>query len=360
MIEFSNKEIQHPFFAKIPALIATIAISISIVMGAYLPYKMLNMPLGFVIVDSLVYHLVYVVFALSAWYYVRYTWSIRLPLWKMVLIRFLVLVSILTIWASISYGILAIIFAGNPQYLELLDLTVLAHLAGGTPYFIVIILGYFLYIFMDDRRTRIDNETRLKDNLREAELDLLKSQINPHFLFNSLNSVSMLTLTDPEKAHTMIVSLSDYLRYSISGHSQSMATLQSELDNVHRYLEIEKIRFGKRLDLQFDIDENVLDTQVPVMLLQPLFENAIKHGVYESTRTIEIKSIIKALPDNTVEIDISNEYEVGRVTKKGSGLGLKNVRDRLRMAYGSGNSHLIVDKKPTSFQVRISIPRSSK
>lgn len=352
--------ISHPLLESLPFTLFMTGVTLSTVFSALVGHKIFGAPLLFTVVDSVVYHLVYVVLALSAWYYVRFTWALRMPMWKLLMMRILVLASVIMIWSGTCYGILSVIFSGNATFLQLLELSLPAHVAGGLPYFLIIILGYILFIFIEDRRTRIDNELKLKENLREAEIELLKSQINPHFLFNSLNSVSMLTLSEPERAHTMIIALSDYLRYSISGHQNSMTTLKLELENVHRYLDIEKIRFGKRLAVLFQVPNECLQIPVPVMMLQPLFENAIKHGVYESTSQVEIRTIVQFVEEEQLEILISNNFETGRIARKGAGLGLKNVRDRLRMAYGLGQSHLMIEHNPNNFAVRIRIPGVQK
>jgi LytS/YehU family sensor histidine kinase len=174
-------------------------------------------------------------------------------------------------------------------------------------------------------------------------------------LFNSLNSASLLTLTEPEKAHEMIVALSEYLRYSISGNHQALASLSTELDNAKRYLGIEKIRFGERLEMNFQLDEICLDLAVPTMILQPLYENAIKHGVYEATTTVWINTIVERV-NGFLRVEITNSFQPGGVGKKGAGLGIRNVRERLRMIYGVDQAWLQTEKFDTMFVARLSIP----
>ena len=161
---------------------------------------------------------------------------------------------------------------------------------------------------------------------------MLKSQINPHFLFNSLSSISSLTITDPGKAQEMVVKLSEFLRYSVSSNINTFTTLEKEMQNIHRYLEIEKIRFGDKLVFEFTMEPGFSTRNVPVMILQPLYENAIKHGVYESTEPVKVITDCKTFTDY-FEIRISNDFDPSAPARKGAGIGLKNIRERLKLMY---------------------------
>ena len=155
----------------------------------------------------------------------------------------------------------------------------------GTGVFIygLIILSYYLFISLSNLSEKNAKEARLESLVKETELKMLRSQINPHFLFNSLNSISSLTITDPEKARDMVVKLSEFMRYALSKKDEQPVSFRSELENLRLYLDIEKVRFGDRLSIEENIEENCLEIKMPVMFLQPLYENAVKHGVYEST-----------------------------------------------------------------------------
>jgi two-component system, LytTR family, sensor kinase len=128
----------------------------------------------------------------------------------------------------------------------------------------------------------------LKSLVKEAELHALKSQINPHFLFNSLNSISSLTMTDPLKAQEMVINLSSLMRYSLKHDQVDKVPFSEELKNNQLYLQIEKVRFGNKFNAVFDIDDKCLNANIPNMILQPLYENAIKYGVYEATEPVDI------------------------------------------------------------------------
>jgi len=160
-------------------------------------------------------------------------------------------------------------------------------LIGSLFYFLIVSL-YYLYIYSVNTKQQLIKESELKALVNEAELRSLRFQINPHFIFNSLNSINALTLSEPSKAGEMTIKLSDYLRTTLAKNETQKNSLREELLAAKLYLEIEKIRFGNKIEYYESIHEACLDHPVPNMLLQPLFENAIKHGVYESIEPVPI------------------------------------------------------------------------
>ena len=183
---------------------------------------------------------------------------------------------------------------------------------------------------------------------------MLRSQINPHFLFNSLNSISSLTVTDPEKARNMVIKLSEFMRYALSRKDEQPVSLQSELENLRLYLDIEKVRFGDKLTTEENIEAECLDFKIPVMLLQPLYENAVKHGVYESTESVRIITQAKII-DGYIEIIIKNNYDPAPSSRKGTGTGLLNVTRRLELFYGNKAS-IKTPKENGIYTVTLYIP----
>jgi sensor histidine kinase YesM len=226
----------------------------------------------------------------------------------------------------------------------------------GTGVFIygLIILTYYLFTSLSNLAEKNAKESKLESLLKETELRMLRSQINPHFLFNTLNSITSLTVTDPEKARSMVIKLSDFMRYALSRKDEQPVTLQSELDNLRLYLDIEKVRFGDRLFIEEKIDPGALSASLPVMLLQPLYENAIKHGVYESSEKVTIKTIV-AFSDNFIVLTISNDFDPGASPARGTGTGLLNVSRRLELLYGKKAS-IRTEKLDNIFTVKIYIP----
>ena len=218
----------------------------------------------------------------------------------------------------------------------------------------LIILAYYLFITLYNLSEKNAKEARLESLVKETELKMLRSQINPHFLFNSLNSISSLTITDPDRARDMVINLSEFMRYALSKKDEQPVSLRSELGNLNLYLEIEKVRFGDRLSTEESIEERCLDIKMPVMLLQPLYENAIKHGVYESTECVSIKTNVSC-SNGYLQIVISNNYDPAPSSVKGTGTGLKNVSRRLDLFYG--NKASITTKKENGiYSVTLFIP----
>ena len=195
---------------------------------------------------------------------------------------------------------------------------------------------------------RIEHRLQEQDKLLMASrLDALASQINPHFLFNTLTSVSSLIRSEPEKARTLIVKLSGLLRRRLKSQ-EHFVTLREELEAIDEYLDIESIRFGPHLTIEKHIDPATLDLIVPSMMLQPLVENSIKHGL--SAKLGEGRVTIRSLRDGDhAIIDVIDNgtgipaTDAGRV--KGTGIGLKNVNERLRVIYGA-NYQLQLDSVP--------------
>jgi len=229
---------------------------------------------------------------------------------------------------------MTIVLPEQNNYEAYWDATISYRIGTGVFIYGLIILTYYLIESLTNLSEKNAKEARLESLVKETELKMLRSQINPHFLFNSLNSISSLTITDPEKARDMIVKLSEFMRYALSRKDEQPVSLQNELENLRLYLEIEKVRFGDKLTTEEIIENNCLDFKIPVLLLQPLYENAVKHGVYESTESVRIITQAKII-DGYIEITISNNYDPSSSLKRGTGTGLLNVSRRLELFYGN-------------------------
>ncbi|HLN56440.1 MAG TPA: histidine kinase, partial [Bacteroidales bacterium] len=252
------------------------------------------------------------------------------------LISNLIITGAITIglWIVITNIILSAIYPSDAEFLPYWNKTVPYRVATGVFLYVVIILTYYLTVSLINLSEKNAREARLESVVKETELKMLRSQINPHFLFNSLNSISYLTLTDPEKARDMVVKLSEFMRYSLSRKDEQPVTLRSELENLRLYLDIEKIRFGDKLSIEEVIQDECLDFRIPVMLLQPLYENAVKHGVYESTETVKITTRARII-EGYFEFIVSNNFNPSPSIKKGTGTGLSNVARRMELFYGN-------------------------
>lgn len=182
-----------------------------------------------------------------------------------------------------------------------------------------------------------ENEERKSDAeklARDAELFKLRQQLQPHFLFNSLNSINALIGSRPEEARKMVQQLSDFLRGTIKKEETQWVTLQEELQYLQLYLDIEKVRFGNRLSTETAADDDALQMKMPVLLLQPLVENAIKFGLYDTTGDTVIR-IAAAKENGMLVIRVQNPFdpETSSPNQKGTGFGLKSIQRRLYLHF---------------------------
>jgi two-component system, LytTR family, sensor kinase len=306
------------------------------------------------IIDSLISLVIYSGIALSLWYPFRYFNSGVTT--TAGLISNLVASGAIsvTLWVLITKFIMTTVLPEQTNYEAYWDATFPYRIGTGVFIYGLTILTYYLFVSLNNLSEKNVKEAKLESLVKETELKMLRSQINPHFLFNSLNSVSSLTITDPEKAREMVVKLSEFMRYALSRKDEQPVSLQNELENLRLYLDIEKVRFGDKLTTEEDIDSNCLDFKIPVMLLQPLYENAVKHGVYESTESVRIVTEAKLIND-FIEITISNNYDAAPSMRRGTGTGLLNVTRRLELFYGNKAS-IKTTKENGLYTVKIYIP----
>ncbi len=264
----------------------------------------------------------------------------------------------LIIWLSAAFAISRIIFEQNPAYLEFIKTSLPVRGAIGGLILVLFITLYHFLEFYKHLENKTIREEQLKKMVKEAELKALKAQLNPHFLFNSLNSISSLTITNPESAREMTAQLSDFLRYSLRNKDEALLPLRDEIKNIHRYLEIEKVRFGDRLVCRFDIPDECYDLYMPSMLLQPVYENAIKHGLYESVEPVNIYTQCFHR-NNSLEISVINNYDPESTSKKGEGVGLENIRSKLLLFYNR-NDLLWITNENNEFKVKFFLPQKIK
>ena len=284
------------------------------------------------IADSLVFNLIFLLIGYSLWYVIRFNLKENPSFFDMLFNHLLIAIVVITLWLVTSYFIMQSFFGNDEAYMLFLKNSLAWRAVMGIFYYLLFVMFYYLIIYYDDLQEKLKMESKLQNLVTKAELETLKSQINPHFLFNSLNSISSLTITSPEKAQEMVIKLSDFLRYSLSHDKNERTSLQKEFENLKRYLEIEKVRFGKRLNFVYNIPESCYSQQIPNMILQPLIENSIKHGVYNSSDEVQVEISCKEENDYLV-IEISNDYDPEVKKPKGEGIGLKNIRKRLQLIY---------------------------
>ena len=198
--------------------------------------------------------------------------------------------------------------------------------------------------------------SQLETQLANAQIEALKMQLHPHFLFNTLNSVSGLMSDDVESANKMLVRLSELLRVALRSGNAQEVSLKEELEFLRGYLEIEQIRFQDRLRVDFAVEKETLDAKVPNLILQPLVENAIRHGIAPLASAGEIV-IETRRRNNFVELAVSdNGAGFDDSTKASNGIGLKNTQERLEKLYGENQRFEITSKAEGGLQIKIKIP----
>src|SRR5882672_476103 len=192
---------------------------------------------------------------------------------------------------------------------------------------------------------------------RDAELKALKAQINPHFLFNSLNSISALTSIDPFRARDMCVLLGDFLRLTLGLGEKASVRFFEELDLLQKYMAIEKVRFGARLTIHEEIQEDSKSCLLPPLLLQPLVENDVKHGIAGLPEGGDVR-LSAERQNGRLAIVVENSWDPDAPPRRSGGLGLKNVQQRLEARYGK-EANVRVNTEGELFQVSLSLPAES-
>ncbi|MFW5805212.1 MAG: sensor histidine kinase [Bacteroidales bacterium] len=313
----------------------------------------LDAPAGVAAVDTLFSVLIYAALGFGLWFL---TFSVEIDktgFLKFLLSHFLALLLVLFIWISLSEAISYLVL-GKELLIDNAEIRLYKILEGSLFYLILIVI-YYLLSYYKELKDKELNQEKLARNLRESELKVLKSQMNPHFLFNSLNSVASLTMSDAEKARDVVIRLSDYMRYSLKTSPEDLIDLGNEINNCKRYLEIEQARFGEKMKFVFDVPEACKNIKLPVLCLQAFYENAVKHGVYESDEQIIITTEVSC-DDSFLHVKIVNNYAPEAPERKGEGIGLSGIKKRLKLIYDS-QGLLHYQKTGNNFIVELDIPK---
>jgi sensor histidine kinase YesM len=252
-------------------------------------------------------------------------------------------------------------------------------LSSGFSYFILFFIWsliYFMYHYVTKSRKQQLDTLQLEALVKELELQTIKAHINPHFIFNSLNSIRALVVENPERARAAVTELSNILRSSMQSEKHETVPLEKELDIVKDYLALENMRFEDRLKIEYQVDEDTLDQPVPPMMLQTLVENAIKHGISKQINGGIVK-IISDFKGNFHELAVQNTgYLNGNANADashsgknlnagnlyvvedhvGKGFGLSSTTNRLSLIYGDKASFEIKQLNPSLVQARILLP----
>jgi two-component system, LytTR family, sensor histidine kinase AlgZ len=305
-------------------------------------------------------YLLYAFLCLSAWYPCRAT-----PLGKVSFIRLLLTHLIAAglmsfVWTQAGRA-LAYAILGPEKFATIrrqFEPQVNAIFTVGVLLYLLSVAFHYVLIAMEASRQAEARATEVTIQARDAELKALKAQINPHFLFNSLNSISALTSIDPSRARDMCVLLGDFLRLTLGLGEKTSVRFSEELDLLQKYMAIEKVRFGARLTILEEIQEDSKSCLLPPLLLQPLVENAVKHGIAGLPEGGQVR-LAAQRQNGRLAILVENSWDPEAPPRRSGGMGLKNVQRRLEARYGKDAS-LRVNNEGELFQVSLSLPAESE
>lgn len=267
---------------------------------------------------------------------------------------------ILSILWSAALRYVLLFFAGDDAfYLSFIIDSTLVRFYLALPITIATALLSMLWYNLEEIREQDLRQTATENMTREAELLKLRQQLQPHFLFNSLNSISALAGADPEKAREMIYQLSEFLRGTLKKEEHTWVSLEEELQHLQLYLEIEKVRFGHRLTTVVESDAAALSSKIPPMILQPVVENAIKFGLYDTTGPVTI-TVKTGRNDHTLTITVTNPFDKQTAAPNhGTGFGLRSLHRRLYLLFAR-NDLLSTHHADSLFTTTIKIPQHDK
>lgn len=224
--------------------------------------------------------------------------------------------------------------------------------------FVMFLFWSILLVFngqIEDQFKSKERQEKVQEMAKEAELYHLRQQLKPHFLFNSLNSINALIKSQPEKARDMVLNLAEFLRGTIKKDDQKWVSISEEKEYLNLFLDIEKIRFGHRLKVDIQVEKDSLDMKIPQLLVQPLLENAIKHGLYGMTGNVFITMNFFKV-GQYLKITITNPFDPESAPTKGAGFGLEVVKRRLCLLFGR-NDLLETQQSENIFIVDLKIPQ---
>ncbi len=224
----------------------------------------------------------------------------------------------------------------------------------GVLIFLISVSVHYLALAFERSREADERSLKLQILAREAELKALRAQISPHFLFNSLNSISALTSIDPSRARRMCQLLADFLRKSLELGAEEFITLQDEIALARDFLAIEQIRFGPRLSIDTDVAEESRNCLVPSLLMQPLLENAVKHGISQVLDGGSIR-IVTSVGGDRLKITVENPCDASVQERRTRGFGLENARARLSTLY-EREARIETRRSGDRFHVEVSLP----
>lgn len=300
--------------------------------------------------------LVYAFLSLSAWYTAKSAPLQRETVLRLTVGHSLAAALVSALWVGLAWVWVAAL--SRSASFQGLDQRFAPHLWAvfGAGFLLYLLAIAYHYVILSLEASREAEARAMETSIlaREAELKALKAQVNPHFLFNSLNSISALTSVDPGKAREMCILLSEFLRMTLGLGERSAIPLSEELALLDRFLAIEKVRFGARLRVEENIQEESKALLVPPLVLQPLVENAVVHGIANLPEGGVIRLASQA-EDGLLSITVENTFDPESTSTRRNGMGLANVRRRLEGRYANEAS-MRVETQADRFRVELSLP----
>jgi len=288
----------------------------------------------------------------------RNNWRRRVPL------HFVMGLGLICTLMTVDY-VVYMFGTGRPSNLTLLHISqfLIYNVDRGLLTYWVIVLSSHAFNYYRSFRKGELNAAQLRTQLVQSQLEALKMQLHPHFLFNTLHSISALLNKDVDGARTMITRLGDFLRLTLENAGTQEVSLQQEIEFLNGYLEIERIRFQDRLTTNVDIDPAVLDVRVPNLILQPIVENAMRHAIANNSNAGRIE-IVATARNGMLRIEVKdNGPGLAHASSPGNlkhGVGLANTRARLERLYGSNHRFELANEPTGGFVVTLEIPRVSE
>jgi hypothetical protein len=293
---------------------------------------------------------------LPCWYLVRGMAPAEVPAWRLAGTWLGTGFVLLSVWLTVAMLWIRVLkYAGllpNVDQGNLIPLLIFAGCVG----ILIAILGLYAAAAVERSHDAEHRALELRALAREAEMSFLRRQLDPHFLFNSLNSVAALIGSDAAAARRMCLLMADFFRKSLKFGSQQTIALSDELTLIETFLAIEEVRFGDRLRRSVHVTEEALTMRVPALLLQPLVENAVHHGIAHLLDGGEIKLSAK-VRGSLLDIVVENTCDADRPISRSTGLGLANVRGRVESMYGT-RARMDVENEPAIFRVLLALPAS--
>ena len=296
--------------------------------------------------------------SLSFWYLVQAMPPGDTPVVRMSVTWFAAGVISLAVWLAIAYGWSRFLLPPGEEYADSAWSGVPLLIFSGSIGILLSVLGHYLAGAFQRSRTAERRALELQVLAREAELKSLRAQLDPHFLFNSLNSVAALIGNDTKAARQMCFQMAQFFRKSLTLARQQAIPLSEEISLVETFLSIERVRFGDRLRCTFDVGEDAANVLVPPLVLQPLVENAVHHGVAHLLEGGEVK-VQARRREGLIELIVENPCDPDRPPSRGTGVGLANVRSRIEALSGHRAS-VDVDAREDFFRVSILMPAITK